>query len=131
MSHLTPAQTAHLEDLLRDRTRVLREEIRTQLLQSDVQHHIDLSGLVHDEADDAVAGMLADLDLAAVHRDVGELREVEAAVGRLAADSYGVCASCGTDIPYARLAAQPAARRCVTCEAQHERLYVHDNVSKL
>jgi len=131
MSHLTAAQTAHLEDLLRDRERVLREEIRTQLLQSDVQHHIDLAGLVHDEADDAVAGMLADLDLAAVHRDIGELREVEAAAARLGSGSYGVCASCGAEIPYARLAAQPAARRCVTCEAQHERLYVHDNVPKL
>lgn len=131
MSHLTAAQTAHLGDLLRDRERVLREEIRTQLLQSDVQHHIDLAGLVRDEADDAVASMLADLDLAAVQRDVGELREVDAAAARLRAGSYGVCASCGAEIPYSRLAAQPAARRCVTCEAQHEKLYAHGNTPKL
>ena len=98
MRHLTAAQTAHLERLLRDRERVLREEIRTQLLQSDVQHHVDLAGLVRDEADDAVAGMLADLDLAAVHRDVAELREVEAAATRLRSGSFGVCISCGADI---------------------------------
>ena len=126
MSHLTDAQLEHLAVLLRERERVLRDEIRAQLLQSEQQHHADLAGLVHDEADDAVAGMLADLDLAAVHRDVQELREVQAAHRRLESHGYGACMKCGVDVPYERLAAQPAARRCPECEDRHERMYAHD-----
>ena len=68
-----------------------------------------LAGLVRDEADDAVAGMLADLDLAAVHRDITELREVEAAATRLRSGSFGVCISCGAGVPKLR-AAGGAAR---------------------
>lgn len=131
MSHLTTAQLDHLADVLRDRERVLREEISAQLLQSEQQHHVDLAGLVHDEADDAVAGMLADLDLAAVHRDVLELREVQAAMTRLQAGNYGVCMKCGIDIAYERLAAQPAARRCIVCETRHEKTYARDASPKL
>jgi RNA polymerase-binding protein DksA len=131
MSHLTGAQLEHLAAVLRDRERVLREEIRTQLLQSEQQHHVDLAGLVRDEADDAVAGMLADLDLAAVHRDVQELREVQSAITRLQTNNFGVCMKCGVDIAYERLAAQPTARRCIECETRHERSYAHEASPKL
>ena len=124
-SHLTAAQLERFAQVLRDRERVLRNEIRAQLLLSEQQHHVDLAGLVHDEADDAVASMLEDLDLAAIHRDVQELREVEAAMTRLQARDYGVCMKCGVDIAYERLAAQPAARRCIECENQREKTYGH------
>jgi RNA polymerase-binding protein DksA len=131
MTHLTAAQVEHLAEVLRERERVLREEIRAQLLLSEQQHHVDLAGLVHDEADDAVASMLADLDLAAIHRDVQELREVQSATTRLQTRNYGVCMKCGIDIAYERLAAQPAARRCIECENKHERMYAHDESPKL
>jgi DnaK suppressor protein len=131
MTHLTAAQFEHFGQVLRDRERVLRNEIRAQLLLSEQQHHVDLAGLVHDEADDAVASMLEDLDLAAIHRDVQELREVQAAMTRLQARNYGVCMKCGVDIARERLAAQPAARRCIECENQRERTYSHDGSPKL
>ncbi len=41
------------------------------------------------------------------------LREVEAAVARLAAGTYGVCEVCGRPIGVARLDARPTARTCV------------------
>lgn len=43
------------------------------------------------------------------------LAEVEAALARLADGTYGRCEKCGTGIGAARLAARPAARRCITC----------------
>ncbi|MGE5524077.1 MAG: TraR/DksA family transcriptional regulator [Rhodospirillaceae bacterium] len=131
MSHLTAAQLEHFAKVLQDRERVLREGIRAQLLRSEQQHHVDLAGIVHDEADDAVANMLADLDLAAIHRDVQELREVQSAITRLKVNAYGACIMCGTDIAYERLAAQPAARRCVQCESKRERTYAHEESPKL
>ena len=59
------------------------------------------------------------------------LREVLAAGARIRARNYGVCMTCGVDIPYGRLTAQPEARRCVECEAKHERLYVHEPTPRL
>ena len=43
------------------------------------------------------------------------LAEVEAALGRVDAGSYGVCERCGSPIGAARLDALPAARLCISC----------------
>ena len=43
------------------------------------------------------------------------LREVDAALARLDAGSYGACERCGQQIAPGRLAARPTARRCVGC----------------
>jgi len=48
------------------------------------------------------------------------LAEVEAALKRLTADEYGLCAECGRDIPRHRLLANPTARRCIECQSQVE-----------
>ena len=39
------------------------------------------------------------------------------ALERLRTPDYGVCESCGADIPYAKLTANPRLRRCPTCLA--------------
>jgi RNA polymerase-binding protein DksA len=43
------------------------------------------------------------------------LAEIDAALSRLAAGSYGVCERCGTAISAARLEARPVARTCIDC----------------
>lgn len=43
------------------------------------------------------------------------LDEVDAAVARVAAGTYGACERCGLPIGDARLDALPAARRCIAC----------------
>lgn len=45
------------------------------------------------------------------------IAEIEVALERLAQGLYGICQTCGTDIPEARLEARPATARCVTCAA--------------
>ncbi len=47
--------------------------------------------------------------------EVGELADIDAALARLAAGTYGVCIDCGRRIPSGRLAARPTATRCVDC----------------
>jgi len=53
---------------------------------------------------------------------VGSLREtlldVDAALGKLEAGTYGRCESCGEDIAEARLEAMPAARLCMKCASK-------------
>jgi DnaK suppressor protein len=43
------------------------------------------------------------------------LADLDDALSRLDAGTYGVCARCGRPIPAERLAARPSARTCVAC----------------
>ena len=40
---------------------------------------------------------------------------LDSALGRLHSADYGVCDTCGGDIPFRRLIADPLARRCANC----------------
>ena len=48
------------------------------------------------------------------------LTEIDAALARLDADSYGVCAGCGRPIAPDRLAARPTATHCVQCARRRQ-----------
>jgi DnaK suppressor protein len=48
-------------------------------------------------------------------REALELREIDAALTRIAARSYGHCERCGGPIGRQRLAAVPEARLCMGC----------------
>ena len=50
-------------------------------------------------------------------RATAQLAELDAALARLAAGSYGRCEACGEEIAAGRLAARPAARTCIRCAA--------------
>jgi RNA polymerase-binding transcription factor DksA len=131
MKHLKHSQIAHLDHLLENRNRELRQEIRALLLESDEEHHRDLAGMVGDVGDESIANLLTDLDAAFIDRHIHELREVEGARQRLGAGIYGVCARCGQGIGYERLAAYPTAIRCYACEAQHEKTYAREGTPTL
>lgn len=47
-----------------------------------------------------------------------ELQQVDAALARLDAGDYGVCADCGRPIPAERLEVRPFATHCVSCAAK-------------
>ena len=76
---------------------------------------------VGDREDDALRLQEGDIGEAEEGRDVGELRQVEAALHRIAAGRYGECVDCGMTISLARLSVQPTAQRCAACQAALER----------
>ena len=49
-----------------------------------------------------------------------ELREIEAALQRMASGHYGICQDCGAPIDIKRLTAYPVARRCIDCKQAFE-----------
>ncbi len=49
------------------------------------------------------------------------IKEVDAALDRLAAGCYGACGDCGKPISHARLKANPTAQRCLKCQVATER----------
>jgi phage/conjugal plasmid C-4 type zinc finger TraR family protein len=108
---------------IEERREALATEIRREVARARNEPFAQVAGAVHDTGDEALADLVADVDNAEVTRDLGELRELEAARARIADGSYGVCADCGADIPVARLRAQPGALRCITCQQRHEKTF--------
>lgn len=118
---LNDKQLGEFKKMLDERFAELREEIRQELLESDEAHYIDLAGQVHDLEEESVADLLIDLELAEIDRHVEEIREIDAALMRIARGIYGVCAECEDEIELDRLRAYPTARRCEPCQANFER----------
>lgn len=131
MSALTPEQRQQIKAALASRRAQLIEEIRSELLRAGHEHFTDLAGEVADAGDSSVADMLVDKDVAVVRRQVEELAQVETAQERLAGDDFGACEECGADIGLERLLAVPNTTRCIACQEQHEKMYIHEGTPKL
>ncbi|WP_028008829.1 TraR/DksA family transcriptional regulator [Solimonas flava] len=121
---LAEAQRAEFMLKLRQRYRELWADIRREISRGDLETYQDTAGETHDLGDEATADLVTDINLADIHRDVVEIREVEAAIQRLMEGNYGVCADCGKNIDPARLRANPAALRCEHCQERYEQLHM-------
>ncbi len=55
--------------------------------------------------------------------ETAELGDIDAALERIQAGTYGTCTDCGAVIAPARLNAYPTAKRCIDCQAlvEHHR----------
>ena len=121
-SPLTAPERTALEAKLRAHRDELRAEIAAQLNNQDDPRLVGLRNRMEDTDDWAVADAMAAMDIASVSRVLAILTDVEAALARLADGSYGECIDCGVRIPFARLSAYPAAKRCVGCQETAEAL---------
>ncbi len=88
-----------------------------------LQHQLEAraAALRQEIGDDERADLNAEPEAVALDLDVAELRAVETALARVHMPGIGLCEECGAEIPYARLSANPAATRCIGCQAQRER----------
>lgn len=78
----------------------------------------DGEGIGHGAAPDLYERELRLVELATFERD---LRDVEAALGRMRCGIYGTCLDCGRPIPVERLEARPHAARDIECERVADR----------
>lgn len=120
---LTPEQTQELQRTVEQRRAALLAEVRSDLGKVREDRLADLAGPVGDPGDESVASLISDLDQADATRDILELRMLDAARQRMADGSYGMCSNCGQDIGFARLQANPAAERCISCQTQFEKTH--------
>ncbi len=101
----------------------LREEIRQNLLRSDNENFKELAGSVHDVSDEALADLLVDINNATIDRQIQEIRDIDAALLRIASKTYGECIDCQQPIAVQRLQAYPTAKRCLSCQEVYERTH--------
>ncbi|HEY5775176.1 MAG TPA: TraR/DksA C4-type zinc finger protein [Xanthomonadales bacterium] len=124
---LTENQIREFKKILENRYYQLREEIRLELLETDEQPYIELAGQVHDIGEASVADLLVDLQLAEIDREVREIRDIDAALLRIAAGEYGLCTDCQASIDEGRLRAYPTAKRCYRCQVSYEHNHARDS----
>jgi len=80
----------------------------------------DAGGMASEEADNADAVNNAERNQAMLRNSQVLLDQVNAALARLDAGTYGICERCGKEINPRRLEALPYATLCVDCQAAVE-----------
>ena len=107
-------------DRLRERLETERGEVRKQLddLGARPDEGIEDPGLDEGFADAGQAAAERANLLTLVRSLRGTLGDVEQALGRMEAGTYGLCERCGQAIADERLEALPAARLCMNCKRQ-------------
>jgi len=130
MTQLSKGQIQQLKDSLQERRDALRGQIMEVLARTGETPYGELAG-IPDVGDASVADLLIDIDNAMVHRDVEEIREIEAALERMSQGDYGNCIDCGLAIEVERLQAFPVAKRCLLCQGQYEKTHIHDTTPTL
>lgn len=120
---LTSKQFEELRSRVEKRRAELLAELREDAARARDMPYSEHAGIAPDTGDESVATLIADLEQADLTRDLNELRAMDAAWQRIKDGTYGVCVDCGGEIGYERLAASPAATRCVVCQARHEKTY--------
>jgi DnaK suppressor protein len=74
-----------------------------------------------DALDEVQFASARELSTQNLERESSILREVRAALGRIADGSYGVCPQCEEEISQKRLKAVPWATLCIRCQEQADR----------
>jgi RNA polymerase-binding transcription factor DksA len=117
-------QTAAKRRLL-ERGGQLRGDIARERGKYEADRDAVRNDTVRDPGDASVADLTMDTDLAEIQRDIEELDDINAALARVAAGTYGTCIECGRPIEPSRLELVPQAARDLECQ----RLFEERNAS--
>jgi len=128
---LTRNQLEEFERLVRQRRQDLVTELLEDVARARDESFAEVAGSVTDLGDEALADLVADLDNAEISRDMRIVRELDAALARIADGSYGTCADCEGEIGPERLRAYPAAMRCIKCQEVFEKTHAHAGEPRL
>jgi DnaK suppressor protein len=91
-------------------------ELRRRLSQVQREGHAIEPGGAKDEGDRATTSQMRELLFLQTSHDRSLLADLEEALARVDAGTFGECLNCGQEIGIKRLEAIPQARYCVTCQ---------------
>lgn len=122
---MDPKQLEHIEQrLLRERNRALRSlgRFQEQSKLSREASDSDLSSYSFHMADQGTDAMEREKSFLFASKEGRYLYRVEEALRRLYKDAekFGLCQTCGSEIPFERLDALPHARYCLDCKRREE-----------
>lgn len=109
-----------LEQQLRIQREALQAHLRGVQRTAESENYMDVAGSVHSLSDESFAELSIALSNASLGREADALREIEEALHRISAHSYGYCVGCGEAIALERLRVDPTAKRCLPCQQRRE-----------
>lgn len=110
-------QIDELKTILLERKENLSKSIHTsidsidQLKGQDLNDDLDYADFV---SDSFTEGMIA-------NHQLEEFRQIEEALKKITAGTYGICDMCSVTIPLGRLKAKPFAKFCTECRTVYEK----------
>jgi DnaK suppressor protein len=107
------------ELLLAERSNYTRqaEELRAQAEALALEHEPGDVQFDEEGGEGGTVSVDRELDLHLSAQARAAIEEIDAALAKMAAGTYGFCENCGQPIPAARLEALPHARLCVSCKS--------------
>jgi DnaK suppressor protein len=110
----------HQQELLRaERNNYTRQaaELKAQAEALALEHEPGDVQFDEEGGEGGTANVDRELDLHLSAQAQAAIEEIDAAMAKIAAGTYGFCESCGNPVPRARLEALPHARLCVSCKS--------------
>lgn len=117
---MEPEQARGLLADERDRLQAIKAEVEGARAEQQQDSLQELSSYDQHPADVGTETFEREKDLTILGSIEGELADVEHALQRLDAGTYGTCEACGKPIPDERLEALPATRFCLEDQAAAE-----------
>ena len=114
-NHVAKPRHQVLRAMIEERRRDVQEKLRS-LRESLPAHTSD----VLDTEEQSVQDFVQDVELALMEMQSATLGQIDEAIRRLEAGTYGACADCGAEIAAARLKALPFASLCLGCQEGEE-----------
>jgi DnaK suppressor protein len=125
--HFTPYQPAPGEEYMNEKQ---REHFRSILNRWKADLSEDIDRTVHTMQDEVTmfadpndrASQESDMTLELRNRDRERklIKKIDETLGKIGADEYGYCESCGVEIGLKRLEARPTATLCIDCKTLDE-----------
>ncbi|MCE2781546.1 TraR/DksA family transcriptional regulator [Limnohabitans sp.] len=118
-SSSTPSLSLYRERLLQERTQLLQ---RIAQQRGGLVSRADMAADHFDNSFQSRAQIRTErqTEFAINEHETAELGDIEAAMERVDAGTYGQCSDCGVAIALARLNAYPTAKRCMDCQTLAE-----------
>ena len=114
-SSSTPILPVYRERLVKERTELLQ---RIAYERGGVVSRADMAADHFDNSFQSRAQIRTEreTEFAMNEHETAELGDIQAALERIEAGTYGHCTNCDATIPPARLNAYPTAKRCIDCQ---------------
>lgn len=125
MANLTRQQIDGLQRTMEEELARTLKEAREEMDPDVKASYGNIVDSVPDSGDEAAAYTLIDTENAIIGQHLQQVRDINTALKRIQAGTYGTCIDCEDEIDFERLSVYPTAKRCIECQRHHEKTYAN------
>lgn len=118
---MNQVRAERLKKELLDKKRAMWGELRDEVFRKLGAEYSGQFDIPNDIEDLSVIDLIEELGLSVADIRKKEITGIEEALARLEAGEYGLCTGCGGQIDEKRLAVEPGATLCVSCQGALEK----------